>query len=378
MKRVLAYFHYGYLKTKKIIGIISWLLSITGIPNKGNNKDRRLLMIYDLSSQYFNIGDFLILQEVSLVQCNRFNLRLVDIAIVYEPKHPALAIPAFSSITEDNVLYHLASILPVAQINQNLGSLFIFNSHLQLERYITDNTETYQIWPGGLQYKRKEYLYFTALNDALYDYFKDYGNIPYLRCRQFLVEWASEFYRNNLCSCIPITVNLRNNKLFSTHRNSIMDCWLNFFKYCSGRYPVKFIIVCALHEIDERMRHLDNVIIAKDFHTGIEQDLALISTSAMHMGASSGPFSMAWFGDKPYLMFNWDADPKDYKCLIEDDGFYRFIFSTPFQRMTKEPETTELLIKEFSASWDSIDHSKYKINDYLTSNIQKETLTWLR
>ena len=378
MKRILAHMHHAYSKLKKTIGIIAWLTAIPRIPDKSNNEDRRMLMIYDLSSQPFNIGDFLILQEVSFAQCKRFNLSSVDVAIVYEPKHPGLAIPEFSSITEDNVLYHLSSILPVAQVNQNLGSLFIFNSHLQLERYITENAATYQMWPSALQYVSKEYSYYRALNDVLYDYFKDYVNIPHLRCRQFLVEWASEFYRNNLCSCIPVTVNLRNNKLFGTHRNSIMDCWLNFFKHCSGRYPVKFIVICALHEIDERMRHLDNVIIAKDFHTSIEHDLTLISTSAIHMGASSGPFSMAWFGDKPYLMFNWSADPKDYKCLIEDNGFYRFIFSAPFQRMTKEPETTELLIKEFGAIWGSIDHSKYEINNYSASNIQKEPLTWLR
>ena len=54
------------------------------------------------------------------------------------------------------------------------------------------------------------------------------------------------------------------------------------------------------------------MIVAKDHHTVVAEDLALISTSAIHMGASSGPASMAWFNDKPYLVVNIVCDPTHF------------------------------------------------------------------
>lgn len=363
--------------SKQIFGLIAWLSDLQVRLTRAT-AERRLLMIYDLSSQPVSIGDFLFFQEASLVLGKRLGLDTTDIALVYEPKQPTLSIPEFSTITEENILYHLASILPVAQVNQTLGSLFIFNSHLHLESFIADNEQRYQVWPPLSIYANKDYLYYIELNNLLYDYYRDNGNIPYLQCRKFLLEWAAGFYEQHAASCVPVTVNLRNNKLFSTERNSLMDIWLEFFRDCRNCYPVKFIIVSTFAEVDERIRELDNVVIAKDHHTNVEQDLTLIATSAMHFGVPSGPFCMAFFGDKPYLMVHWNNDPSDYRGLIQEEGFFRFCFATPLQRITKEPETGELLKKEFAVMWGSTDISQYCVNQIPAAPSQKPPLSWMR
>lgn len=343
--------------------------------------ERRLLMIYDLSSQPFSIGDILVFQEASLVLRKMHHLGEVDFAIVYDPKNPGASNPAFSSITETNVLFNLASILPVAQVNENLGSLLVFNSHIQLHRFIADNSGFYQIWPSGWQASSREYLYYSVFNDLLFPYFKAHGSVPHLTCRQFLVDWARLFYKAHAYPQVPVTVNIRNNNALGTHRNLDLDIWLQFFQFCETRYPVKFVVICATSEIDDRLRQCANVIVAKDYHTGVEQDLALIHSSAIHMGASSGPATMVWFSTKPYLIVNTDLDPDLYHPSIvkQANNVIRFAFATPMQRFTVGIETIELLVEEFVRMWETVDLERWQSQSDSESERGDNVLkTWLR
>jgi hypothetical protein len=343
--------------------------------------ERRLLMIYDTSSQPFNIGDILIMQEGSLVLREKHGIDLVDFALVYDPKRPAIPEPAFASITEANAVYHLASILPVAQVNQHLGSVFLFDSHSQLERFIADNASSYEVWPSAWKYAAGDYLYYAFFNELLYEHYKTHRSIPYLECRPFLREWTANFYRTHVLPQVPVTVNVRNNAVFHTHRNLRLDCWVEFFEYCETRYPAKFVILCARSEIDDRLRRRPNVILAKDHHTSVEQDLALINTSAIHMGAGSGPASMAWFTDKPYLMVNTVYGPGYFAhrdmVLQEEPNIQRFWFAQPLQRIAGGPETTELLVREFERMWAAVDVQAWR-SAADPEKPANEALTWLR
>jgi hypothetical protein len=343
--------------------------------------ERRLLVIYDLSSQPFSIGDILVFQEASLVLRSIHNLGEVDFAIVYDPKNPGASDPVFASITETNVLFNLASILPVAQVNEHLGSLLVFNSHIQLHRFIADNGGFYHIWPSGWQASTREYLYYSVFNDLLYPYFKEHGSVPHLTCRQFLMDWARLFYKEHAHPQVPVTVNIRNNKVLGTHRNLDLDVWLQFFQFCETRYPAKFVVICATAEIDDRLRRCQNVIFAKDYRTGVEQDLALIRSSAIHMGASSGPATMAWFSSKPYLIVNTDLNPDLYHPVIvkHEENVISFAFATPVQRFTVGAETTGLLIKEFARMWEAIDVQPWQSRSERMPDSANGVLeTWLR
>jgi hypothetical protein len=368
---------------RRVVRFLTWIFpSLGGLLLPGASSERRLLLIYDTSSQPFNIGDILILQEGSLVLREKYRLDAVDFAVVYDPKQPAASDPAFSSITEANALYHLASILPVAQVNQHLGSLFLFNSHRSLQRFIADSADVYHVWPSAWKFGSREYLYYDVFNDLLYDHYKEHGSIPRLTCRQFLVDWAHAFYQKHVSPQVPVTVNVRNNKAFHTHRNLRLECWLEFFHHCEARYPAKFVVLCARSEIDERLRQCPNVIIAKDHDTGVEQDLALVHASAVHMGAGSGPASMAWFNDKPYLMVNTVYGPQYFAhpemIHQEEENVQRFWFSGPLQRIAGGPETTELLIREFARMWAAVDIRRWQSPPGLWENPGGDVHTWLR
>ena len=372
-----------YRPIRRVVRFLTWIFPSLGrllltVPSS----DRRLLLIYDTSSQPFNIGDILILQEGSLVLREKYRIDMVDFALVFDPKDPAPSDPAFSSITETNALYHLASILPVAQVNQHLGSLFLFNSHRSLQRFIADSADVYHVWPSAWKFGSREYLYYEVFNDLLYNHYKEHGSIPRLDCRQFLADWAHAFYKKHVSPQVPVTVNVRNNKAFHAHRNLRLECWLEFFRHCEARYPAKFIVLCARSEIDERLRQCPNVIIAKDHETSIEQDLALIHASAIHMGAGSGPASMAWFGDKPYLMVNTVYGPQYFAhpemIRQEEENVQRFWFAGPLQRITGGPETTELLVREFTRMWAAVDLPRWQSSPNLRENPGGEIPTWLR
>ncbi len=344
--------------------------------------ERRLLAIYDTSYQPFSVGDVLIIQEASLVLREKHHADTVDFALLYDPKHPASSDPAFSSITESNALYHLASILPIAQVNQHLGSVFVFNSTSHLQRFIADNADRYHVWPSAWNFASREYLYYEVFNDLLYHHYEKYGSIPHLTCRQFLVDWAQVFYQENIYPQVPVTVNVRNNKAFHAHRNLQLECWLEFFNHCETRYPAKFVVICSRAEIDDRLRQCPNVIIAKDYHTGIEQDLALMHHAAIHMGADSGPAVMAIFNDKPYLIVNTVVGPHYFSrpemIQQEEQDFLRFWFSGPLQRYAMGIETAELLMREFARMWASVDVRRWQAPTNGGQSPRSETPTWLR
>jgi len=373
-----------YRPVKRSAGFLIWVFPVLGkLLSTTRPDERRLLAIYDLSCQPFSIGDILVIQEASLVLLEKHHLDMVDFAIVYDPKHPVSSDPAFASITEENAMYHLASILPVAQVNQHLGSLFVFNSHSHLERFIADNGDRYQVWPTAWQFAKRKYLYYTVFNDLLYNYYREHGSIPHLLCRQFLIDWAQAFYREHVYPQAPVTVQVRNNNAFHTHRNLNLECWVEFFHHCEERYPVKFVVICALGEVDDRLRQCFNVVIAKDYHTNIEQDLTLIHMAAIHMGASSGPGTMAVFNTKPHFLvakrFGAAAlEPHSYRGMIQEGNFLRFCFAGPLQRFTVGPETTELLVAEFARMWETVDVENWKSLATTEDKPASEIPMWLR
>ena len=348
--------------------------------------DKRVLVTYDTSTQPFSVGDFLILQEGSLALCKKHGLTEVDVAIIYDPQNPASSDPVFASyVTDENVFHHLASILPIAQVNPKLGSVLVFNSHRHFERFANDNLDRYLVWPSGWHMATRENLSPVVFHDLIGDHHAANRTLPHLSCRPYLKRWAEAFHAVHACGRVPVTVNLRNNPGWSQHRNSNFDAWIAFFEHCAGRYPVTFVILCARSEIDARLRLCSNVIIAKDHDTGVEQDLALIHTSAMHMGANSGPATMAWFNDKPYLMVNTSLRSGTGALLwgpgtVLDvaPGKQRVWFSAPLQHTVSGVESKELLVREFELMWAAINVRQWQSAPPVLPDDKAKLQSWLR
>lgn len=372
-----------YKNARRYLRYLTWQSSaIKNLLLPVSPSKKRLLLVYDTSGQPFSLGDILIVQAASLSLRAEYGVDKIDFALIFSPRRPAAADPVYNSITEDNVLFHLASVLPVAQVNQHLGSLLVFDSSLHLQRYISDCADLYYVWPGGRKFALKDYLYYEVFNEVLYKQFKQHGKVLPLTGRPVLTEWARRFYRDHAYPRIPVTVNIRNNKAYQVHRNADIKAWLDFFEDCETRYPVVFVVICAFSEIDERFRKCGNVILAKDHHTGIEQELALIHTSAIHMGVGSGPVSMAWFDTKPYLMVNTHYGPTYFKnpdmVVQVEPGIQRFCFANSLQRIVTSVETKEILTEEFARMWTAVDPLTWWAQAAKEGERDSDLSTWLR
>ena len=373
-----------YRPVKRVTRFIAWAIpTLSGLLAPSRRADR-VLIIYDTSSQPFSIGDLLIFQEASLLLCEKFGIRTVDFALIYDREDPASSDPVFKTrVTKDNFLYHLASVIPVVQVNQFLGSIFVFDSRAQLARYVNDNLDRYVVWPSGWNLSSREYLSPSVFNQLLREHFEQHGSVPRLSCRPFLRDWAIGFYRDQTSARVPITVNLRNNPGWHLDRNSRIDIWITFFEDCAPKYPALFVIICARSEVDDRLRQCKNVLIAKDYDTGVEQDMALIHYSAAHMGASSGPATMAWFNDRPYLMVNTEFKAGEFfsgKDMVEQVGanLQRVWFSSPMQHVAAGVETAELLITQFASLWSAIDLAPWSGDRTPQSPNPGAVTSWLR
>jgi hypothetical protein len=355
---------------------------------KFENSNGRILLIYDTTHQPFSIGDFLVMQEASLALISEFSAEYSDIAIIYDSRNPAKADKVFQGVVStDNVLLHLASMMPVLNLNPRIGSLFVFNSKAALESYVAEKIDEYlTIWPSSLNYGTGKYLNLLAFNTVLYNFFKKYTYIPSLSSSPPLKSWALSFIHQNIYPKVPITINIRNNPMWDGRRNSRIPEWVNFFRYTEKAYPnAMFIVICATKEIPEDCRSLSNVIIAKDFSTELDQELALIELSAAHLGTNSGPAAMAYFNKNPYFIFSLPIDGIEhdsfsrYDMLVHlKDNIFKFWFASDSQKFSSHPEDMEALISAFEEIWQCIDLVKWQIPHEVDLNIPMNRHSWMR
>ena len=335
---------------RRWLGMARWALGILSRTKSNTGNWPRLLLVYDFATQPFSIGDILLFQEAGLVLCQQQSLNCIDFAAVFDPDKPVVNDPAFSHVDPESFLFHLSTILPAAQTNPLLGSLLLFNSREALESYVTNNAKRYLTWPSLCDYASGEYLFYRAIRELFLPHFKKYGPLPALRSRPAASKWAKRFLAQHAGNCVAVTIQLRRNPA-NPARDSVHDAWLDFFRSAIARHPAKFFVLCGASEIDPRLRKLENVVIVKDHHTSLEQDLALIDNAAAHMGASSGPGSMALFGRKPFCMFGFDTDSESVGGLLQEGQRLRYPFSSPFQVWIRDKETAELLHTEFERLW---------------------------
>jgi hypothetical protein len=364
---------------RDFLGFMSWMVpAAKKLLLNGNGQPRRLLAVYDLTSQPFSIGDILTIQEATLVIREQEQLDQVDFAILYDPSCSVCVDPAFASITPENIHSHLASILPAAQVNPHHGSLFIFNSSEQLHRFVAMHGSEYHVWPTAWKFGTRKYNYYYVLNELLHDYYLTHGAIPHLSCRPSALRWAKEFFERHVHAQVAVTVQLRKNKNICPSRNTDIDDWLRFFAYCEDHYPIQFVVVCALSEVDDRLRECRNVTVAKDHGTNIEEDLALIQSAAIHMGAVSGPGQLAIFNAKPYLLISPSIHLNGHDDVICHDDYCQFTFATPFQRFIEPTATLDVLIAEFDRMWATVDLAEWNMDDARQPAQGSEVYSWLR
>lgn len=331
-----------------IVRRINWIVpSLRFLLRAGAQPKKRILAIWDFHTVPYSIGDLIVLHERIQILRLTHQVDKVDICFVCEPQHPVRKLGE-QGVTPDNFSYHFPTLVSTVYLNPHVGSFFLFDSNDQLEDFIAGNVERYHIWPGFREYVVRHKAYADNF-DFIQRFYRENGFIPYLDCRPSTLKWAYMFYEKHVRPEFPVVVHLRHNPLSAASRNAQLDAWLDFFKSCEGRFDVKFVLIGAAREIDERFRHLANVLVAKDYRTTVEQDLVLAYSALIYLGSSSGPSSMAIFSQTPYIIFGYVR--ANERIRIGEN----FNFATDMQKLIWKPETSHILMEEFSKLFDRVD-----------------------
>lgn len=319
--------------------LLRWMLSPYRQPRRPGAGQRRLL-VYDFSKQPISVGDLLVARVAA--DCLRIQggASRVDMAFLCEP-------PVDGPAGAGETIEDIGRVLQGVRLDPELGSVMLFWLRTDLEEFIDRLPNDIVPWPPAGYYASGQYVYYLVWNELLHECFHRCGRVPELHAPAGPAKWAAAFVEQHAGGRHAVSVQLRLN-LQNPARNSDFDAWLGFFEACSARCdPYVFIIVGRETEVDPRLAACPNVVLAKTFYTSLDQDLALIEACAGHMGAASGPSTMAFFNRKPYVLFGWRTTDHRYRDLEVDAGLRRFYFGSSAQRLLPERETAERIDEEF-------------------------------
>jgi len=306
--------------------------------------ERRILAVWDFRDVPFTIGELLYHQEVSLILREVHQVERIDLALLFDRERPGRF---DQGLDPGNAHYYFSKLLPAAFVNPHLGALLVFDSAQALDAYIADNRNRYHVFPPYVDRNRRKIKGYEHYFNYVQEFYRERGYVPLLSCRPAMVAWARRFLAERVRPRFPVSLQLRNNTLFP-ERNSNLDEWLEFVSFCDSRFPVTFVLIGDQEEIDPRFRDRPNVLISKDYGTTVEQDLALIQASMMHMGSVSGPSMLAIFRDAPYLIYRFRVQHEEMEWGSSA------AWATPLQKLVWESETRERIEADFSAIWSQL------------------------
>lgn len=373
---------------RSVYRLIEWsVVNLTTRIQNSSDSENRVLVIYDTTRQPFAIGDFIVAQVAMQINCRRYSVKVCDIAIVYNPTNPSGCDSVFKgAVGRDNLLLQITSLMSILSVNPCIGSVFLFNSKAQTEDYLNSKAGFYKnIFPSKTNYIFGSYLNTLVFNELILPFYLEYKYVPRLLPNHALNNWADNFIVENIGHLISVTINIRGNPHWGDTRNSNLIEWKKFFEYCDTKFPVKFIVLCSKDEMSDQLRGLPNIIFAKDHHTELDQELALVANSRFHMGANSGPAAMAYFGSKPYCIFGLSIDSFTHPNFRHDELVqkigskkFKFIFSGPGQSFTSEEDSFALLCQSFLEMYNIVKDEAQTPNVAIKKSNFDSRYSWMR
>lgn len=326
-----------------------------------NFQKKRILGIWDFKALPWSVGDpMLFIEKLSILKIEH-NAEEIDICIVYDRDNPIGNRAGRNvNITSDNAQEYMLEFLPLFSTCPYLGSIYQFNSRKEFYHFLKSSVERYDIFPLLGQHLGETYNFRDGACShyiEIQSFYNIRGFIPYLRIGNRDSSWAKWFYLNYLPDrTVPVALSMKKTS-HAEERNADSAAWLSFIDRCKVDFSeVTFVIVGLREEVFDGLRERPNVIIAKDYGTSIIEDLALIYTSLMYIGTTSGINAIALFSDLPYLIFQWPQIHKLGLKLGES-----FSFATDMQKIFSSTilVTPELLLDEFKKLYSKLDRGKW-------------------
>lgn len=321
-------------------------------------RHKRVLGVWDLSALPWSIGDpMMFVESLSLVKIEQ-DATAVDICVLYDREAPGGTRRV--NLDADQAEYHVLNMLPVFRTSPFLESLFMFADRAEFYDFLRRSADRYVLFPSVEKHLGFTYNFYGGAPIPIHRKFFDaHGYLPHLRIGGRETAWARSFLRAH-CGRdrIAVILSLKQTEQ-APERNADLCIWTAFVDHCAEHFPeVMFVQVGLKEESDEGLRRRENVVVAKDHGTTIVEDLALIRSGCVYMGTVSGINLIAIFSDMPYLLFQMPMYSMKSWGIPPGKGFW---FAQENQKLfdTSFDVTTELLIKEFTHLYGSVDRGKW-------------------
>lgn len=155
----------------------------------------------------------------------------------------------------------------------------------------------------------------------------------------------------------PVTITLRESTVLN-HRNSNLDAWLRLSDYLESQGEA----VIFVRDTAKAGEPIKNKMTFPMASLNLDARLALYEQSKVNLFVANGPWYMALFGSRPWLMFAQSEEDDPYQC--NRPSFWRdsqgvskgeqFPWSKTDQRIVWEADTYENILK----AWEKLnDHS---------------------
>lgn len=300
--------------------------------------------IWDINNSPLSLGGLLTFVEELKIQTIIHQAQSANIGIVGDRGDSILSDRQANAAVLLNRESCKNLVLSVLFDVESINECYLCPTLKEFQEYLQTRLKRHILWPQVDEHHLISYKYGSTT--FIQKFFTERGFIPYLSCRNNLVRWATNFNTKYVTPSLPVVVHLKNNPNLKGCSNANFKSWYNFFLSCYGKYDVKFILI-GNEPIDPQITQLPNVLVARDRGSYLSRDLALIQTSYIFMGMSSGPCNMALFSGIPYVIYkNPDHDVE--QITLELGTNIRFPFAAPMQKFLRIFETPQGLMSEFT------------------------------
>ena len=323
-----------------------------GSKTKISNNTKRVLGIWDLHLSPLTIGGLLFFIVELQIQKLLYNCKSTDICFVGTTDELSSSGKTILNPidTTGAKTKQLSTPLLILKGMKGIENYFQCPTKSEFQKFIHEN-DKYITWPTFDKNGNTIHKYGTVF--FCQNFFHEKGFVPQLSCNDNYLKWANNFLKSNIFPDIPVAVHLKNNRNSPGKSNADFNAWFEFLNQCCRKNPqVKFILI-GNENVDPRIIKLSNVIVSRNYRCNLLQDLAIIQTSSMFMGMSSGPCNLALFSSIPYVIYkNPDHDAEEMDLALGNND--KLSFAGPYQKMIRAFETVDNLILNFSHLIESI------------------------
>jgi len=287
------------------------------------NNNQKGMGIIDFTKT-FSLGNLLIFIEDLKIYQERLEIKEIDLKI----------------ITGKNTTKVFNLLLPLIYQYLEVSKCQLISS-LDIKKIYNIKNEYQFVFPSREEFLSKEFTLDST--KIVQDFFNKKRYIPKLVSNE--KESIRKFLQKKSSGKTPVAIHLKNNHLTPNDSNANVKEWYNFLNCCWDRqFPVQFFLV-GDDQIEEAILSLPNVTRTRNENLNILDDLIIIEQASLFMGMCSGPFQIALFNDKPYIVFK---NPTHHKNeMIKEIGVQnKYPFATEKQKILRVIETKEILLKE--------------------------------